>query len=72
MKKKKKKPKDRRCYRCRNNLENRPCPICYPDKVMKKIEEKLGYPLGNPVKYELLNVYDLSDKYNAKVIIKKF
>lgn len=39
---------------------------------MKKIEEKLGYPLGNPVKYELLNVYDLSDKYNAKVIIKKF
>lgn len=67
-----KKPKPKRCFRCRKNPENRPCMICYPGKAMKKLEEKLGYPPGTLVNYELPNVYDLAAKYNAKLIIKKF
>ena len=48
-----KKPKPKRCWRCRYDAEMRPCTVCYPEKAMKAIEEKLGHELGQSVSYEI-------------------
>jgi hypothetical protein len=49
----KRKPKPKRCSRCRYNKELRPCRVCYPEKVIAEIEKILGHELGQTVSYEL-------------------